>query len=326
MTMRDPRHPLWPDAGERTELADVAERWKWAYLDWCQDRARARRLGRTEPRRLAKAVEDFLQHRRGIVSPQTLVNDRSALNHLRADWPDDTPIHAVDPQRTLDRMLREGKLKPSSVRSHSKFLAGFFRWAELPYKVRLPKEQPKRARCWWDAEVKKIRAKAGPLLLPLDCGLFMGLRLREIWGLRWEDVGRDTVRVQRQHPDAPLKSKRERTAVILPGWGHKRGKGPVVTLPFETYRQLAPMLRAAGIKGEGDRRRWHAARHTYARRFLEQVPDLRLLQASLGHRSVVTTESLYDWLLPDKAAEMALGRMRTGRDVAPPPRKPRRKP
>lgn len=324
MTMRDPRHPLWPEGGERTELLDVAERWKWEYVDWCQDKARARQLGRTEPKRLGKAAEEYLRHREGIVSPQTLVNDRVALRHLRKDWPDDTSVALVDPQRTLDRMLRAGKWRPSTIKSVSRFLSSFFRSLGLPYAVKVPKEQARRAKAWTDAEVEKIRDEAGDLLLPLDCGLFMGLRLREIWGLRWEDVGKNTVRVQRQYPDAALKSKRERTAVILPGWKHRRKEGPVVTLPFEDYRRLSEVLTAVGLKGE--RISWHAARHTYARRFLEKAPDLRLLQASLGHRSVVTTEGLYDWLVPDKAAEMALGRMKKDRDVAPHGRKARRKP
>jgi hypothetical protein len=39
--------------------------------------------------------------------------------------------------------------------------------------------------------------------------------------------------------------------------------------------------------------------------FLEAIPEMRLLQASLGHASVTVTEQSYNWLLPDKAAEMA---------------------
>jgi integrase len=54
-------------------------------------------------------------------------------------------------------------------------------------------------------------------------------------------------------------------------------------------------------KGTG----WHSLRHTYCRLFLEASPDMRLLQASLGHRSVTTTEQEYGHLLPDKAAEIA---------------------
>ena len=62
-------------------------------------------------------------------------------------------------------------------------------------------------------------------------------------------------------------------------------------------------LKDAGLNGPGVG--WHALRHTYARLFLEATRDIRLLQASLGHASVTTTEASYNWLLPERAAEMA---------------------
>ena len=305
--MRNPRDPGWPERGERTELVDVADRWKWAYVDWIDDMHRARMFGRPAPRKLGQAILDYLAHRETRVSRQTYVNDRAALRHLADDFGPETPVEAVDPQRTLDRMLRSPKWKASTVRATSRFLSGFWTWLELPYKAKLPKTQARRAHCWTEEQVREIRKAAGDLLLPLDLGLYMGLRLGEIWALRWEDIGRDVVRVQRQYPDRPLKSKRERTAVVLPGWKHRRGKGPVITRSFEDHKLLADVLRGVGVKADGVL--WHAARHTYARRFLEAEPNMRLLQASLGHASVTTTETLYNWLLTDDAAEMARARI-----------------
>ena len=72
--MRDPRHPGWPEFGERTELRDVAERWKWVYVDWCLDRHRDRVLGHAEPRTLGDATREYLEHRARTVEPATLGN------------------------------------------------------------------------------------------------------------------------------------------------------------------------------------------------------------------------------------------------------------
>lgn len=182
-------------------------------------------------------------------------------------------------------------------------MSGFWRWLGLDYTVSLPRWQKAEPRVWTDAEVGRVRAAAGDLLVAIDCGLYMGLRFGEIFGLDWSDVDLATwtVRVRRQQGGGPLKSRRVRTAVILPGWTHEARTGPVAA---KAKRQrLTTVLKRAGLLEMGVG--WHSFRHTYARLFLEAKPDMRLLQASLGHGSVTTTEQSYNWLLPDRAAELA---------------------
>ena len=245
---------------------------------------------------------EYLTHRRVQVERRTYVNDRTALNHMAVDFPGSTAVEALRPQKTIDRLLT--KYKPLTVITYSRCLSVFFGWLDLPYKVKLPKADRPDVRVWTDAEVVEIRKHAGELLTAIDCGLFMGLRKGEIWGLEWPDVRGRTVRVQRQHPGKPLKGKRARSAVILPGWQHgTEGSGRVVDLPYRHTRYIKDVLQAAGL--DADRTAWHSFRHTYARMYLELKPDLRLLQASLGHSSVTTTEQLYDWL-GDTATELAV--------------------
>ena len=306
-TMRNPRHLGWPGHGKRTELRDIAERWRVRYWDWCHAEERRQESDTPRMRQLGDMVEQFLAYRTGSMARQTVTNDRSALNHLMDDYAPHTPVEAVNPQRTIDRLV--GTMMRSSVRSYSKYLSGFWTWLELPYKVKLPpKEQERRAVCWSDDQIKAIRAAAGELLLPIDCGLYMGLRMREIWGLEWGDIDGQLVRVRRQYPNAQLKSRRERTVVILPGWVHETGQGRLVHGSFDVQRvRFADVLNDVGLKAPGIR--WHSLRHTYARLFLEAEPNMRLLQSSLGHSSVTTTETLYNWLLPDEAAEIARARI-----------------
>lgn len=297
--LRDPRHPRWPADGERTELVDVAERWKWAYVDRAHELHRERVVG-GKPKKLTTAIREYLDERREAVSRSTWFNDRTALQHLADDF-GNVVVHAVRPQKTLNRLLREG-YQPYTVEVYSAFLSGFYRWLGLAYEVTLPKYQQDAPRVWTDAEVVAIREHAGELAVAVDCGLYMGLRYGEIGGLDWSDVDLSTwtVRVQRQAGGKPLKGRRARTALILPGWAHRRGIGPVAVV---RRQNIADVLKAAGLYEIGVG--WHSLRHTYARLFLEAKPDMRLLQASLGHASVTTTESRYNWLLPDKAAELA---------------------
>src|SRR5690606_38475834 len=56
VTLRDPRARGWPRKGERTEHRDIAEKWKWAYVEYAQSEARARQLGiRDDQRTLGDA-------------------------------------------------------------------------------------------------------------------------------------------------------------------------------------------------------------------------------------------------------------------------------
>jgi integrase len=299
--MRDPKHPAWPHGGERTELYDVADRWKWAYVDRYRAEHRARTIGLRRPVMLMDAVRDYRAERVDLVARSTADNDRTALAHLTDDFAN-APVHEVRPQKTLNRLLREG-YGPYTVEVYSAYLSGFFRWCGLPYEVELPKWQRSEPRVWNDHEVLRIRDFADDLLTAVDCGLYMGLRWGEIQGVRWEDVDLAswTVRVRRQKDGAPLKSRRVRTALILPGWEHAPASGFVAVRAKR--QRLTTLLRRARLEGRGVG--WHSFRHTYARIFLERKADMRLLQASLGHASVTTTEVQYNHLLPDRAAAMA---------------------
>ena len=311
--MRDPSHPLWPDAGERTELADVAEVWRRKYWRWVEDRDRERLIGRRAPRTFGKLLADYLSHREGQVEAQTYKNDRSALNHLATDHPPSTIIERLEPQRTIDRMLREG-YAPSTVRVTSAFLSSFWTWLDLPYSVKLPRAVRDDVRVWSSDEIGAIReaAERVGMLLPIDVGLYIGLRRGEIWGLEWPDVKGWTVRVRRQFPDRSLKGKRARTAIILKGWEHTGATGRVCAQHGmdAQCRRVPDVIRAAGL--EPPHKSIHSLRHTYSRMFLEAKPDLRLLQASLGHASIRITEDSYGHLTPDRAAEMTVEAMHGG--------------
>ena len=156
-------------------------------------------------------------------------------------------------------------------------------------------------------------------VLACGAGFFMGLRMGEIFALSWGDINATTrtVRPQLQVPKdslelKPLKGKRARTALILPGWWeHHRSDAvgfvcgrtgrPVGT---RTQRNLVTrVLDTAGLNRLGWG--WHVFRHTYARRFIEQGGRIEELQKSLGHSTILTTQGTYGHYHEDVAAKLA---------------------
>jgi integrase len=177
----------------------------------------------------------------------------------------------------------------------------------------MPRAVQTDVRYWTDAEVARLRRAAArldpELLVALDCTLYMGLRVGEVFGLRWEDITGDTVRVQRQilqgrTTSSPLLSGKPRTALILPGWTHEGVSGPVVPAGrVVQFRWIRALLDAAGLNAMGSA--WHRGRHTYARLCLETGMGLDHVRIFLGHASIVTTQRTYGHLRDDPALALA---------------------
>jgi integrase len=297
-TLKDPSHPAWPEGGRRTEDEREAVRWAAVYVE--------RFTGSVPVRRLGAMVESYKTHRARLVEPRTFAGDSTALAHLLDHYPATYPVANVELQGLANALLDEG-YRVSTVRQYATSLKGLWRWLELPFPdVRTPKPAKPDVRYWTDGQVATLRAKAPKvdpqLLIALDCTLYMGLRVGEVFGLRWTDITGDTVRVQRQIPQGrttpkPLKGKKARTALVLPGWTHSGVDGYVVHrdgAPIGRrvqWRWMRELLDAAGLnrKGAG----YHTGRHTYARMCLEAGMSLEQLRMFLGHSSVRTTEDTY---------------------------------
>ncbi len=336
-TMRDPNHPAWPDEGERTPDEEVAERWKWRYLDLMRGEHRERVLGERKPRRLADAIPAWLEHRERTVERMTVVNSRTASGHLLDLLGPDYLVERIGArewQRLVDHMLDRGYMA-SSVRTMRNQLAAFAQWAGVPIpRPQLPEPGGEDVRTFDATERARIREAAArldgmrrndlpPARLAVEIGLSMGLRQGEIFALRWEDIDPETrsVRVQRQLPKdrtilKPLKGKRARSALILPEWWdwHRTdGEGLILHRKGQIFhtRGQRDMIRRvydlAGISGPG--LGWHALRHSFARSFVEAGGLIQELQVSLGHTSIRTTEQHYGHFMEHVALGLARRRV-----------------
>lgn len=331
--MRDPRHSGWPDEGERTADEQVARRWAWTYLDRMRGQHRNRMLRRKPSRTLGEAVKAYLERRDRLVEPATVQSDRTALQHLldahgagkRLDR-----IGAAEVQLVADTLLDRG-YKVTTVATYVGQVGGFLAshgskvaGIELPNPgtvdlVAWDEEERDRIR-WAAARVDETQIGKFPTArLAIEVGLSMGLRQGEIFALRWQDIDTESlsVRVQWQLPKdrrdlKPLKGKRARTALVLPGWWpwhradaegfilHYRGR-PVNT---RTQRNLITrILDTAGLNEMGAG--WHRTRHSYAREFIERGGLLQELSIALGHSSISITERSYAGFMESVAIGLA---------------------
>lgn len=339
--LRDPKHSRWPAAGERTEDEDIARRWSWKYVDLQRDEKRRRLLGM---RRIGEPVSDaaqrFLDERerdveRGVVEYNTFKTVRTAVNHLKEHLADSRTTDAVDVEslKTLFDELLDDDYAAGTLHSYRSSLIVFFDWlgrsGDNPARALvLPVLEKPDARAWTDDEIGRLRESAdaigGHARLALEIGLNTGAREQELFALRWEDFSyRDrTVRIQRQlvHHSADvkgLKGKRARTALVLPDFEpffRDGERGLVIARqdgsPIGTQQQrnlMDAILDGAKLNLQGVR--WHALRHTYARRFIEMGGRFEELQKSLGHASISITENSYGHFHEDRAAAAARERI-----------------
>ena len=359
--IRNPEDPGWPDHGERTDLEAVAEQWKWAYLALVRDEHRRRvlRLGRS-PQALSDATEKFLLHRSKTVEKATLSANRTGTVHLLRHFGGAARTNTITApllQDLVNELLGEGYL-PSTVEAYARSWRIFFEWCHFGVCGKALRQNANRRRLaeffdpvaelsipdpgktdvetLTDAEILRLMAAAALVdtqqigqfpsaVMACGVGLFMGLRMGEIFALSWGDIAAParTVRPQLQVPKdslvlKPLKGKRARTALILPGWWEHHRTDSVGFVCGRTGRPVGSrtqrnlitrVLDTANLNRVGWG--WHVLRHTYARTFLAQGRggSLEQLQRSLGHSSIVTTQDTYGHFHEDVAARLASERI-----------------
>lgn len=250
--IRNPKHPLWPEDGDRTTDAETARRWAWAYLDHVRNTTKRKHLGLRAPAKpLGVEVERFLAHRDRTAAVKTAVGNNAPLAiqlvpFLGAEQPCDT-IDREAMQRWVDHLVDRG-YAIGTVRTYLAVARSFFRWRsdglhDPTRGVEMPDPGERDVEPWTDEELGRLREAADKLdrrvrpsgprspvrsyRLLLECGIATGCRVAELGALAWSafDAHERTVRIRAQVPAdgyarglQPLKGRRNRTALVLPSW------------------------------------------------------------------------------------------------------------
>ena len=154
------------------------------------------------------------------------------------------------------------------------------------------------------------------LAVSVRLAVYTGLRVCEVYGLRWRsvDFDRNVITIRSGYRDSPTKSRRERTVPIadqlrevLLDWRQRCPSSEYVCPSTRgTAKAKRPdirrLYRRAGLAVP--RAPWHVLRHTFASHFLMSGGGLLTLQRLLGHTTVAITQ-IYSHLSDDHvAAEM----------------------
>lgn len=231
-------------------------------------------------------------------------------------------VSAQDAVRIV-RKLSE-TLAPGTVRLAVSKLKAAWRWAidegiadVNPWaRLRLPKAES-RIEYLSRAEVVALIAAADEyrdvIGIAVRLAVFAGLRVSEVYGLRWRsvDLDRGTITVRNGFRDAPTKSRRERIIPVadqlhdaLAEW-RRICPSQEMICPSSTggASQKRPDIRKlysrAGLTAPASP--WHALRHTFASHYLMSGGSLLVLQRLLGHTSVAITQ-IYSHLSDEHVA------------------------
>jgi integrase len=322
-TLRDPAQAK----GERTDLRDVARQWAEVYVARLTKQTHDRQRSIRAKRPLEKAVEEYLRHRQSTVERNTWDSDLTVTGHLVEAF-GNRDVHGIgqdEVQAWFDK--RASSYAPKTLALYAIHARTFFSWAGRPLqKITLRKGHTEDPDALSDAEVEKLLAECRTERenLLVRVGLATGCRKAELWALEWSDFRQDgrSVRIQRQiawpgTTTKGLKGKRNRTALVLPGFMEELERKTGRVMPgwvlntagaSEAFERV---LTRAGLAKVG--RGHHVMRHTYSRIGLESHEwSLEMLKLFLGHQSIKTTE-VYAHFAEEVAVRLA--EQRTYRDA-----------
>jgi integrase len=233
----------------------------------------------------------FGKHLLGEVTPK-MIEDYKAMRH-RGRYTRGRQVKAVK-GATVNREL-------CCIKLLFRKAVEWGRLEESPArKVRMFKEQPKAARLLEQGQVVRLLEEMPDHLKGLvACAVYAGLRMSELFHLRWEDIdskaGELNVVSREEHPTKNNQSRRIPMGEVLAEALRRHPRrldSPYVFAnqggqPYDNiYKALRSAAQRAGIEGKVG---LHQLRHAFCSHALMQGIDPRTVQKWMGHRDLKTT-------------------------------------
>ena len=240
-------------------------------------------------------------------------------------------LHVIITPTDAQRIIRKlSGLAPGTIGNVVVALKAAWRWAismgladTNPWTMRPPSKK-KTVEYLSKDEVSALLAAADAdkmanrdvLSVAVRIGVFAGLRVGEIFGLRWRDVDLDrgVLTVRQNYRGAPTKTRRERTVplteqlfAVLVSWRQRALSKEYVCPTLIAGKWVAAgqspsilrLYRCANIPVPSAP--WHVLRHTFASHFVMSGGSLLTLQRLLGHSTVSVTQ-MYSHLSDEHVA------------------------
>lgn len=291
---------------------------------------------------VAEFLANWMSHKRASVAPRTAERYAGLIEQHIAPAVGLVQLRRLMPQHVADLYLTlAATLAPATIGQVHAILHGSLdqavRWHAIARNpaaaVHAPRPAKREMRFLDTAQVRvMLDATAGDPLEPLYvAGVYTGLRLGELLGLRWRDLDLDGRQLTVRHTltreagawilRQPKTTHSRRTIRLAPAvveamrshyiaeaqrllkLGHRVQPDTLVfsdrwgdpVNPWHiTERAFKPMLRRAGLPVV----RFHDLRHTFASMMLSEGVRVDIVSRMLGHASAAVTLGVYAHLMP----------------------------
>lgn len=237
----------------------------------------------------------------GQLSEGTRSQYRTALRDLLKAWSHENLLRPSQHAGLMYVRGLEDKLRPSTVQTKvaaARNLYKALRWSKAteanPFENASPVADPTPA---WEKrghyeknEIEALCSYADSLeTVIVLLGAHAGLRVSEMVGLRWDDIGQGKIKVLGKGKKVRSPAISQRLELALDDLA-KNTKRAGYVLPFgrmSVYNRVRNLAEKAGVEFES--RGVHGLRHSAGTRLYRETKDLAITADHLGHENVNTT-------------------------------------
>lgn len=293
----------------------------------CLARARAVRAGFIEAKKtaggmtLGAAYDAYMEARQGVISPSTYGGyvklKRSTFVRLMEQ--DISRVTSEQVQREISQMALEGKSRKYIANAVGLLSSVLRVYApDVKLDARLPQKRKTEPRKIEDDEIGAIMAavRGTVIELPVLMGLWLGMRMSEIRGARFEDIRNGRLHICRavvtdidgKPTEKPPKTFSGDRWVDLPPeilaliTAQGRSEGYIVEMSGQAiYKKFTRVLEKAGI----EHCRFHDLRHANAAVMVRLGVDSRYAQERNGWASDRMYKQVYGYTMGDKMSDVS---------------------
>lgn len=264
---------------------------------------------------VGEAIDQYIESKDSVLSPSTVAGyKRIRKNALQELMPLRLPALTQEAvQRAVNKMAREKS--PKSVANAHGLLSAALEMYYPDFRLRttLPQKRRYEISIPSDSDITAIIAEAEGTKneLPILLAIWLGLRMSEILGLKWEDVDGDILHIRRALVDEGEKgTKTYGSQRDLPIPDHikslleraPRATERIVPMTRRTlYWQFQQVCKRAGVQHY----RFHDLRHINASVMLALGVPNKYAQERMGHATDNMLKTVYQHTMTAQQAEVA---------------------
>ena len=261
---------------------------------------------------VGEAIDRYIESKDSVLSPATIAGYKRIRANAMQDIMDIriSEVNQELVQRSINKMAKDKS--PKSIRNaHGLLSAAMAVYRpDLTLRTTLPQKRRYEAAIPSTEDVEKIMetAKGTKDELPILLAVWLGLRMSEILGLKWEDVDGDVLHIRRALVDEGEKTTKtygSQRDLPLPDYIKglmAPGDGRIVNMTRRTlYCRFQAVCKRAGVQHY----RFHDLRHINASVMLALGVPNKYAQERMGHATDNMLKTVYQHTMSRESVEVA---------------------